>query len=409
MNSRKITAAVLTLFVLVASAFSGPIGSFRDLTDAVEAQLESRADASGDPQDALDAVSKSYDDSFWKRELFLRGNGLIAKVLGMRGYYSDLGIYVYDNGYIISPTAKTSTDFEIEQMKRLAAVCAEEKVPLLYVNAPRKYLDDTVFNRFGMESYVNRNADLFLSRLASETDVPYIDLRERITAENWDSFSLFYRTDHHWTTRTGLWAAGIIASGLNAYCGLGLDLSLIAEDQFTFTDYPSAWVGEQGRKISEDYIGRDDYTFIEPKGDNSYVVTDLLTGAEESGSFDIMVNRSVLGRDPAEIGWKSWHYIYFPQYLSYTRIQNLTHPDGKILYLCDSYSYAVLPFLSAGVGDITSVVMRDLSEGFDLLAIVREGDFDAIVIVYAAFMIGAHDNPSSINRNMFAFDPSYTG
>ena len=409
MKTRNLISAALVPLILLGSAFSNPFASLAGLCGSVVSQLAEPFGASlGDAVPMRD-LSANYDGGFAARESLLRGNGAFIKALGMRGFYGDIGIYIYDNGYIISPNGETSAEYEAEQMKRLAAVCADEGVPLLYVNAPRKYLDDSVFARFGMESFVNRNADAFLSKLALETDVPYIDLRVLITAEGKDSFSLFYRTDHHWTTRTGLWAARAVASGLNERCGLSLDLSRLDDDRFLFTDYPSAWVGEQGRKISVGYIGKDDYTLIVPRGETHYTVTDLLSGRAQSGSFDIMTDLSVIKGDPAELGWKSWHYIYMPQYLSFTRIENKDLSEGKILYLCDSFSYAVVPFLSACVGDVTTVVLRDLNEDFDLFELIREGDYDAVVILYAEFMIGAHDSPLSSNRRMFSFDNTFDG
>ena len=42
----------------------------------------------------------------------------------------------------------------------------------------------------------------------------------------------------------------------------------------------------------------------------------------------------------------------------------------------------------------------------DLLQLIQDNDYDAVVVMYAGFMIGAHDNPSSANYKMFAFDPS---
>ncbi len=78
-------------------------------------------------------------------------------------------------------------------------------------------MDDGIFLReFGLECYSNKNADLFLKRI-SEAGVNTIDLREYILQDGLDIRKMFYRTDHHWVTCSGLWAAGKIAEGLLAW------------------------------------------------------------------------------------------------------------------------------------------------------------------------------------------------
>ena len=51
-------------------------------------------------------------------------------------------------------------------------------------------------------------------------------IREKIREDGLDIYDMFYRTDHHWKTWSGLWAAGKIAAGLNECCGYDIDLSL---------------------------------------------------------------------------------------------------------------------------------------------------------------------------------------
>lgn len=70
----------------------------------------------------------------------------------------------------------------------------------------------------------------------------------------------------------------------------------------------------------------------------------------------------------------------------------------------DSYSYTVLPFLIEGVSEIDGIIMRNNTSEYDLYQQIRDGHYDALVICYANFMIGAHDNPEGANYRMFSFD-----
>lgn len=91
-------------------------------------------------------------------------------------------------------------------------------------------------------------------------------------------------------------------------------------------------------------------------------------------------------------------------YVEFNKTVNQNVERGKLLLLCDSYGYVVVPFLSRAIHEITTVIMRNFDG--DLLQLIQDNDYDAVVVMYAGFMIGAHDNPSSANYKMFAFDPS---
>ena len=403
MNSRNITAALLIVLVMVALVCSRPIDFMQKLFTLEENQLSGStpSDASGSPA-SVSQLSNQYDNGFWHRSDFIWGNGAIAKQLGMRGYYSDLGVLVYNGDYIVSAGNKTSTDYEIEQLKRLAEVAKAKGTGVLYVNAPAKYLDDSIISEsFGIESYSNRKADDLMRRLRGETDIACVDLREDIVMEGKDIYSMFYRTDHHWTVPVGLWAARRTARALNESLGFEIDLSRYDDDRFTSTHYHDAWVGEQGQKISEGYIGRDDFTCIEPKAEQHYSVTDLVANTTKEGGFELLLDKSVFdGSDPSA----SWHYSYMPGSLDFSKVVNHDVDKLKILYLCDSYSYVVVPFLCQGIREVTTIIPRSYSG--DILNLIESIDYDAVVILYSQVMIGAHNDPNSSNYHMFTFDRS---
>ena len=48
--------------------------------------------------------------------------------------------------------------------------------------------------------------------------------------------------------------------------------------------------------------------------------------------------------------------------------------------------------------------MRDTNDSFSLRQLIIDNKYDTVLICYAQFMIGAHDNPGSANYKMFTFD-----
>lgn len=104
----------------------------------------------------------------------------------------------------------------------------------------------------------------------SDAGIAAIDLWEKMQEDGLNVTDVFYRTDHHWTTASGLWAAQKIAEGLNAYCGYSIDLNLYDPKNYTFKTWKNCWLGEQGRKMAATYIGLDNYTEIKPNFPTSY-------------------------------------------------------------------------------------------------------------------------------------------
>jgi hypothetical protein len=239
--------------------------------------------------------------------------------------------------------------------------------------------------------------DKFLSRI-TEAGIPVIDLRDNIAEEGLNVRSLFYRTDHHWTTRAALWATRIIAAGLNDVCGYQIDLSVYDESNYTFKDWSECWLGEQGRKVAETYVGLDDYTEIKPDFPTSYTFKPG-NGDNYEGTFDDFINEDFYNLETDVYENKSWHY-------SYSQINCINHnvESGKVLILGDSYEQVTEPFISLGVHEVDSLILRDCSDSFSLRDYILENGYDTVIICYAQFMLGAHDNPSSANYKMYSFE-----
>lgn len=413
----NIIVSVALLIVMLVFFFKSHAFSYVDEgiaavnNSVVTAWQEKHPKEGGDAEDTVTTspvatfseVSTNFLNGLYSKIQLCELNGGIAGKLGFIDFYKNTGGIRLPNGYVAGEYAKTSTDYEIQQMTELKAFCDKEGVQLLYVNEPTKYIDDSVIEeQLGLKSYINQNTDLFLSRLDG-AGIRYIDLRDNIRAEGKDSFSMFYRTDHHWTTESGKWAAEIIAEELNKDYGYKIDTSLYDDSNFTFTKYKDAWLGEQGRKLSKAYVGLDDFTCIEPNYDTDYTV--IAPSGTFNGHFaDTMIAKDVYNQtgDLETIyASPSWHYSYMGIGLDDSIIRNNNVNNGNVLVLGDSYEQVMSPFLSLGVNEVRTLVLRSY-EG-SLQDYIKQNDIDTVVVAYASFMIGAHDDPNSANYAMFDF------
>ncbi len=345
----------------------------------------------------MESLEKSYASGPWKKEDLIDINGAAAKAIGMKGYFGRDGIYVCDNGYLVNIYPETSTDYEFEQVVSFKKFCDENGINLLYVNEPVKYIDDqSITDEFGLETFSNRNADKLVARLR-DAGVPVVDLRENIKSEGLDSYDLFYRTDHHWTTRATLWAVPIIMKGLNDYCGYDIDLSIYDEENYNMTDLKDCWLGEQGRKIGVTYAGLDDFTIITPDFPTSY--TFKSKDGNSKGCFKGFMKESRFNTEKSVYDVPSWHYGYRERDCINNNVE-----EGNVFLLGDSYAATAEPFMTLGVHSMDSKRRRSLPDDFDIRQYILDHGYDTVIIQYAQLMIGAHDNGDSDNAKMFKFD-----
>ena len=206
-----------------------------------------------------------------------------------------------------------------------------------------------------------------------ECGINYIDLRDNIRLEGKNSFDMFFRTDHHWTPDSGKWAAQAIAEKLNEDYDYDIDVTLY-----------------------------DDYTCIEPRFDTNYTVT-TIKGTVNGTFLDTIIDKNNYNTGNMEMIYScpSWHYSYMRNGLNASIITNNQIKEGHILVLGDSYDQLTSPFLSLGVNEVRTLVLRSY-EG-SLQEYIKQDNIDTVIVAYASFMIGAHDNPSSANYAMFDF------
>ncbi len=350
-------------------------------------------------RDVLDkeALEKAFAYGPFDKSTLINISGYGAKATHMKSYFSGDGIYISDNGYIVHLYPKTSTDYEFEQIVSFKKFCDKNNIKLLYVNEPTKYLnDEPVSEEFGVETFSNRNADKLMKRLR-EAGVAVVDLRDDLIAEGIDSYDIFYRTDHHWTTRGTLWAMPKIMKGLNEYCGYDIDLSIYDEEKYDMQDINNCWLGEQGRKVGASYVGLDDFTIIAPAFPTSYVFKSK-DGSTE-GTFEGFINRKRFNPENDIYESGSWHYGYKTRHAVNNDVDK-----GKVLVLGDSFGKTAEPFMSLAFHETNILVRRTKDEDFDVRKYVLEHGYDTVIIQYGQLMIGAHDQPDSANFLMYKLD-----
>ena len=332
------------------------------------------------------------------KDFFVDVTGYSLKTLDSRMYFMNEGIYITTDNNTVNRYAYADLEFETAQMIYLKDILAMYGLNLIYVNAPVKYTDDEYFRKeFGISSYANENADRFVDNLRAE-GINVIDLRENLLTDNQKSLDAFYKTDHHWKIETGIEVAKLIRKQIYGKTDDGM---LDNPDNLFVDYYNNAFVGEQGQKVSDKYIGVEDFTVYLPSYDIDYNF--VLHGDSWKGCFTNMMVKANEGNYGGNVGY----YSYMGPNINDFHLINNDVNDGKVVILGDSLTNAVAPFLSMDVNQVSIFNPREIvGYGENILDKILGTGCDTLVIMYSEGVLGAYDRSEKANWPMFFF---YTG
>lgn len=267
----------------------------------------------------------------------------------------------------------------------------------IYFQAPNKILAGYTNPLVSQYNFANENANEFLAGL-EKNEVNNYDLRKDILIQNMDYDNLFYRTDHHWQTKTAFWAFQKIVEVLNTKFDCNLDPHYFYRNlqNYQMKEYENCFLGALGRRTGEAIAGLDNYTFIEPKFDTHYTIYNMLSTtpqkALKKGSFRSAITIPEILNSKTVTANK--HASYFEWDYGHLKIINENAPSPiKILMIKDSFALPVAAFLSTCVTEIDMVDLRDIPKA-NLNMIIENNNFDIIMVLY---------NAEVFNDTMFSF------
>jgi len=347
----------------------------------------------GLPKVVISEFEDSYTQNLFGKSYFVEVLGVFNKSLNKQIVLDNedrYTVYRMTNGQLTHNYVGYDTTQYAENYLSFAKQMEGANIPLLYVQAPFKI--DKYDNQlpYGMHDETNPLADNFIQIISEDCD--YYDLREEIHNQGLDYASLYYKTDHHWTAETGLWASGLLASKLNDLYDLDLDMSHLSRNEYSFTTYNNYFLGSQGKRTGICYSGLDDFTLIEPKYDTDYTVRIPVLDIERTGSYgETILFKEYMGRnyfidDPGR--------VYTGDNYSLMIIENhKSANDTKVLLIKDSYSKSVIPSLASTCRELHVIDMRTY-EG-SVVEYATENEIDCVVVMY---------NPSVVvNPKFFEF------
>lgn len=270
------------------------------------------------------------------------------------------------------------------KISELNDICHQNETEFSFIFYPSKSNSSTVPEEYGVDTnYEEVRAD-FISYLDAK-GLDYLNIRELLENEGYTVNDVFYKTDHHWKTPFGFYAAHAIGDYLNDRYDWKLDVTALDEDKFTFTTYENLWLGETGRDLSKTWAGvLDDFMQIMPNYETSISLY-YPDGSEVSGDFSILIDDAGYDSDVDYYSYSA-HYSYARGMGSQvTYHNNFADGNGKrILIIKDSFSVVVIPFLTLETSDVTVWDMREEAQT-SLYQYIQDNDFDVVLMAYTDF------------------------
>lgn len=328
-------------------------------------------------RDTEATVEDYYPGKSLIRELY----GVSSRLLSPHELASENTVTINDDGFLV-PVDHIQFDVEAAENKTLQLynVCKQSGAQFLYVSYPSKASYKDSFAEYGLDGNNYEMRTTFLRGL-DEKKIPILNIGEQLQKDGYSIKDIFYKTDHHWKTPMGLYAANSIVNFLNKNFGYSLDQNALQKDRFTYTTYPNLWLGETGRSCSATWTGSlDDFIEIRPTYETEFVFGKYGEETTKKGNFSLFIDDSGYGKTE-DLYTYSAHYSYQGDE-SLTTIHNEYAPQKKILIIKDSFSAVVIPFLSLTASDLIVWDMRDQS---DVYTFIQDNDFDLVMLAYTDF------------------------
>lgn len=265
---------------------------------------------------------------------------------------------VYDTDYYSKESIAAQTD----ALNALQAELAANDISLTVLIPPRTLDVVGADTRYPMQS-----ADSLWTDIATGLDgsVQYLDLKQSMQTAHQNGEYVYYRTDHHWTTRGAYMAYGQL---MEAW---GREDEILPENRFEI-ETVDGFLGTTWSRAGFKFVQPEQIELWHFAGEDGYTVTDPETGESFTGFY----NRDYLAKkDKYSAFLDGTHGVL-------TVTKNTDDERPTLLVLKDSFFNSIAPFLAQHY----DLVVINLSVGGvqPLQTYIEQYGCEGVLIVYNA-------------------------
>ena len=375
--SKKYSIFITALFCLFTFGFGAalvltPSRDFSDQENRYLAQFKAPTWDALRSGRFMENFEKYVSDQFPLRDQWIRLKAQSERALGKQ---ENNGVYFGTDGQTLFAQFNAPSGEELSQKVGFVNALGDNLgVPVYFSLVPDKsytYPELLPANAPNVDdgSTIQRSMEL------CGDNVAFIDMRDYFPRDGWGA-SMFYRTDHHWTTM------GAYQGFVKLMEGMGVDWEdgeewvdiKVAEDFYgtTYSSSGAAWV-------EPDSI----HTVI-PEGGTKGRVT--VTGYPEGSPIDSSLYH------PEKLAVKDKYAYFLGGNQPLCVIQNPDAANGRLLVVRDSYSDCLAPFLAEAFQEVHLFDLR--YNNLSLKQYVADNEIDQVLVLYSG-------NNFNTDRNLF--------
>ena len=328
-------------------------------------------------------------DYFANQMLYLRMNlielnGKFSKAIGMKLVTGKDNIIFLADGNLSYYPSIVDVSQGIDNIENFSEYVKSKGGDFLYVQVPSKVDPDKNYLPAGVEDNDNITTDKVVNALG-DYGIKCLDLRKSMKEQGINYTESFYRTDHHWKTGMGLWAANEISKTLSEY-GVDYKSELLSSSQYDEKVYENYMFGSLGRQVTLAYTDPEDISVYLPKFETNYKVNYYDNGIKEGTFRDSIMNMSVF--EKINYYNSSTYSAYMYGVSPITSVENLlADNDTRVLFVCDSFSHCVIPYVATQVRYVDKIDLRYFNGSVETF--IDETKPDIVVIMYYPGSLGS--------------------
>jgi len=371
-NGRKVLAIVFLVFIIAGGILTLALSPVEIFGGLVRGYLS--APEGSNVFQKVSSSFKTFDDRvnlyFAGHDLSIHAYGGIQKVLG-RSLINDTDksseVLKLNNGYL---TFKSNADIDLTNLSQylleLKETCNSVDSELVYVHKISKSTtDEHLLPPYYPYIYSSNFEEI--RPLLEQNEIAIVDIEQAVIEANIDKYSLFFKTDHHWTPQTGVWVAGNICNSLNEYYDWDLNTNSLDIEQFSVEIYPQSFLGSEGKRTGALYAGVDDFAIVKPINETSLTVEMQDINLIRTGSFEetLLFPENITPEDLLNNDTTAY-MTYMQGNHPLVTITNHMNNNGKTaLLVMDSYGCVVAPYLALEFQQLDCIDIRSYTDSVE--------------------------------------------
>lgn len=358
-NSHKnIIGSILLIYIGLIMLFNIII-SDKDFSDMENRRLEQLPKFSFEnifKGQFISNFEKYISDQFPFRDFFIGVKSYCERISGKK---ENNGVFLGEDGYLMEKFNKPhDKDFKnrIDVINSFAENTANINKYFILVPNSVKILEDKLPYSAPVDDeyfYMNKVKN------GLDKNIKFVDVYD-IFWDKKDEY-IYYKTDHHWTTKGAFYAYEKLAKSMGFYPH--------EEDYFNIENVADNFYGSLYSKGGFRNIDSDDIKLYIPKKSENYTVKYY----EENNTSDSLYNMDNLNK-------KDKYTVFLNGNHPLLKINTNIHNGKKLLIIKDSYANSLVPFLTGHFNEIYMIDLRYFEE--DLSKFIKNNDIDDILILY---------------------------